>query len=42
MWDGDDLAAVGLADLEFASGDHEGALSGDHAVDLEDLGLRQG
>lgn len=35
--DGDDLAAVGVAEVDFCSGDHEAALAGDHPADLGDL-----
>jgi len=31
---GDDHAAVGVADLEFDTGDHEQGLAGDHPADV--------
>jgi hypothetical protein len=31
---GDDLAAVGVADLEFDAGNHEQGLAGDHSADM--------
>jgi len=33
--DGDDLATVDVAEVDFHSGDHEAALAGDHAGDLQ-------